>query len=84
LTITNELGIHARPAAQIAKTASQFKSSVYIVKDGHIVNGKSLMMILTLEAGYGSKITLRIEGEDEDAAAKALEDLIVKQKFQEN
>jgi len=84
LTITNELGIHARPAAQIAKTASQFKSSVYIVKDGHIVNGKSLMMILTLEAGFGSKITLRIEGEDEDAAAKALEDLIVKQKFQEN
>lgn len=84
LTIKNELGIHARPAAQFAKLASSFKSSVYIVKNGLEVNGKSLMMILTLEAGFGSKITLKIEGEDEEAAANALEDLVVRQKFNEN
>jgi phosphocarrier protein HPr len=82
-TITNKLGIHARPAAQLVKVASGFRSAIYISKDGNEVNAKSIMGILTLEAGFGSKVTVRIDGEDEYAAAKAIGELIVKRNFQE-
>ena len=82
-TINNKLGIHARPASQFVKTASRFKSAIYISKNGNEVNGKSIMGVLMLEAGYGSEITVRIEGEDEFSAMEALEELIVVKKFDE-
>lgn len=81
--ITNELGIHARPAALIVKTASSFDSTVCICKEGIEVNAKSIMGVLMLEAGCGTEVTVKIEGEDESEAIEALEDLIVKRTFDE-
>ena len=81
--IKNKLGIHARPAGQIVKTASKFKSTVYISKNGNEINGKSIMGVLMLEAGFGSEIKLVIEGDDEFAALEALEGLIDKRTFDE-
>jgi phosphocarrier protein HPr len=82
--IKNKLGIHARPAAQLVKVAAGFKSAIYISKDGHEVNGKSIMGVLTLEAGFGSEITIRIDGEDELDAVDQMEELIDKRNFNEN
>ena len=83
LKIINELGIHARPAGQLVKTASKFSSAIYVSKNGNEVNAKSIMGVLMLEAGFGSEIQIRIDGEDEQAAYDALEDLILVQKFNE-
>ncbi len=74
--IVNQLGLHARPAAQIVKTASAFKAEVEIVKDGMAVNGKSIMGVMMLAAECGSMITLRAKGEDEAAAVEALAALV--------
>ncbi len=74
--IVNQLGLHARPAAQIVKTASVFKSDIEIVKDGMAVNGKSIMGVMMLAAECGSMITLRANGEDEAAAVEALATLV--------
>ena len=81
--IKNKLGIHARPAGQMVKTASNFSSDVYISKNGNEVNGKSIMGILMLEAGYGSEIVLRLDGDDEFEALQALEELIDNRQFDE-
>ena len=51
LTISNKLGIHARPAAQFVKTASQFDSDIRVEKDGEEVDGKSIMGLMMLAAG---------------------------------
>ena len=83
LKIINELGIHARPAGQLVKTASKFSSAIYVSKNGNEVNAKSIMGVLMLEAGFGSEIQIRIDGEDEQAAYDALKDLILVQKFNE-
>jgi phosphocarrier protein len=76
--IVNQLGLHARPAAQIVKTASAFKSEIEIVKDGMAVNGKSIMGVMMLAAECGSVITLRAKGEDEAAAVEALAALVAR------
>ncbi len=81
--IKNKLGIHARPAGQLVKTASKFKSSIYISKNGNEVNAKSIMGVLMLEAGYGSEVVVRAEGEDEDAAIEAIKELIEERQFDE-
>ena len=70
--IVNKLGIHARPAAEIVKTAAKFKSGITIVRDDMEVNGKSIMGVMMLAAECGSAIVLRAEGADEDAAVDAL------------
>ena len=74
--IKNALGLHARPASIFVQTACNFKSAVIVEKDSDSVNGKSLMGLLMLAAGYGSDITLKISGEDAEQACKALSDLI--------
>jgi phosphocarrier protein len=81
--IINRLGIHARPAALFAKTASHFKSSIKIQKDGLEVNGKSIMGIMMLAAAKGNRITILAEGKDEQDAIEALGELIIK-KFGED
>ncbi len=83
LKITNETGLHARPAAMLVKTTGKFKSDIYISKDGYEVNGKSIMGVLTLAAESGSTLEVRIEGEDEQEAMAALEELI-RNNFNEN
>ena len=81
-TIKNRLGIHARPAAKMAKTANEFESTIRVMKDGLEVNGKSIMGIMMLAAAQGNVIQVEAEGPDEKEAIRALGDLI-ENKFDE-
>ena len=74
--IVNKLGIHARPAAEIVKTAAKFRSEITFVRDDMEVNGKSIMGVMMLAAECGASILIRAEGEDEEAALDALVALI--------
>lgn len=74
--IRNRLGLHARAAALLVKTANHFTSEIFIEKDGIEVNAKSIMGILMLAASKGSRITLRVEGKDSIQALQALGELI--------
>jgi len=76
LTISNKLGIHARPAAQFVKTASQFKADIRVEKDGEEVDGKSIMGLMMLAAGHGSVLNVVAEGNDAEDALTALEALV--------
>lgn len=80
--IKNKLGLHARPAAQFVKTASKFKSDVFVGRNEHEVNGKSIMGVMMLAAEMGSFLTLTVNGEDEHEAMQALVDLF-ESKFDE-
>lgn len=72
MKIVNKLGIHARPAAEIVKTAARFHSEITIVRDDLEVNGKSIMGVMMLAAECGSMILARAEGDDAEAALDAL------------
>lgn len=82
VTIINRLGLHARAAAKFVKLANRFKASVKIEKDGVLIDGKSILGILTLAAVQGTTITLKIDGADEKSALNALIVLIEK-RFEE-
>ena len=75
-TIKNRLGLHARAAALLVKTANRFVSEITLEKDGLEVNGKSIMGILMLAASKGSKITLKVNGKDSAQALQVLGRLI--------
>ena len=75
ITIRNRAGLHTRPAATLVKTAAGFESEFYIQKDSFEINGKSIIGVMTLAAEQGSKLTLRFDGPDEEAAAAAVVDL---------
>jgi len=75
-TIRNRLGLHARAAALLVKTANGFNANIMIEKDGVEVNGKSIMGILMLAASRGAKITVRVEGNDAPEALQTLGKLI--------
>ena len=64
VTITNRNGLHARPAAEIVKTAAKFESNITLTRDDLEVNGKSIMGVMMLAAEFGSTITLRADGPD--------------------
>jgi phosphocarrier protein HPr len=83
LTISNKLGIHARPAALFVKTANRFACEIFVEKDGEKINGKSIMGLMMLAAGPGSKVTLHVRGADAAQAIAELEALVVKRKFDE-
>ena len=72
MTVTNPLGVHARPAAIIVQTASKFKSEIALIKEGRSVNGKSMLGVMTLAAEMGSVVTVRAEGSDEVEAVAAI------------
>ena len=74
--IINKLGIHARPAAKLVNVASQFKSKIFLVRDGQDVNGKSVLSILTLACPCGTHITIKADGPDAEEAVEALGELI--------
>ena len=82
LLIENKLGLHARAAAQIVKTASAYTSRIMLAKDGMEVDGKSIMGIMMLAASKGSSIVVQAHGEDEGLALAGLEQLF-KDKFGE-
>ena len=74
--IVNKLGLHARASALFVKTASRFRSDIKIEREGVEVNGKSIMGIMMLAAAKGTRISVKIEGEDEAEAMAALGELI--------
>lgn len=72
--VSNQLGIHARVAAQIVKVASQFEAEIRISKTGNNlkVDGKSILDLMTLVCPHGSKVQIHAEGPDADEALSAL------------
>ena len=83
LTIENRLGLHARPSAMFVKVCSRFKCDVWVEKDGERVNGKSIMGLMMLAAGFGTKLEITCEGPESDRALEEIEGLI-KSKFNED
>jgi phosphocarrier protein len=75
-TITNKLGLHARPAAMFVKVSSAHDAEIWVEKDDEQVNGKSIMGLMMLAAGFGAKIKVTADGKDADAAMNQLEALI--------
>jgi phosphocarrier protein HPr len=82
MMVSNKLGIHARPAAMFVKTANRFACEIFVEKDGEKVNGKSIMGMMMLAAGPGSKLTIHAQGQDASQALTELE-LLIKRKFDE-
>lgn len=70
--ITNSAGLHTRPAAAVVKLASKFKSEFFIEMEGSAINAKSIIGVMSLAAPKGSRLVLRLEGEDEEEAARQL------------
>ena len=83
LTILNKSGIHARPAAMFVKIATRYGSDIFVEKDGEKINGKSIMGLMMLALGPGSKMTLHARGADAQQAIAEIEAL-VKRKFDED
>jgi phosphocarrier protein len=82
LTIQNKLGLHARPAAMFVRIANRFTCDLWVEKDQEEVNGKSIMGLMMLAAGCGSKLKVSAEGEKAEEALSEIEDLI-NRKFDE-
>lgn len=76
--IGNKLGIHARPAALFVKVANQFKSDVFVEKDGERINGKSIMGLMMLAAGPGSVLTVEASGGDAEEVLNQLGELVAR------
>jgi len=74
--IVNRLGLHARAAAKLVHAAGGFQSRVTMLKDGEEVDAKSILGILLLAAGQGSRVKIRCEGTDEEEAMRAVTELI--------
>lgn len=82
LEIVNRLGLHARAAAKLVHTASEYESDIFLSLHQEEVNAKSILGLLTLAASKGTTLGLRVEGEDEDAASRAIV-LLFEDKFGE-
>ncbi len=76
LLIRNQLGLHARACALFVKTASRYKSDVFVSRDDLEVNGKSIMGVMMLAAEEGASIVVRAVGEDEQVVLEAIRDLV--------
>ena len=72
LAVTNRLGLHARATAKLVQLLSGFRSSATLAARGREVNAKSIMGVMLLAAGQGTEVLLRVDGEDEAAAADAV------------
>ncbi len=83
VVIKNRLGLHARAAVKFVNLANRYSSSVKIIKDTMEIDGKSILGILTLAASQGTQVILKVAGQDEAEAMKALVDLI-NNKFEES
>jgi len=75
-TITNEQGLHARPAAMFVKAANRFDSDIWVMKDGEEVNGKSILGLMMLAAEHGAEVEVTADGEDAEDALTELGRLI--------
>ena len=75
-TIQNRLGLHARPAAMFVKVANKHRADIWVQIDGQRVNGKSILGLMTLAAGRGTRVVISAEGADAEKAVQELETLI--------
>ena len=82
LVVGNKLGLHARPAAMFVRVANRFSSDIQVEKDGEEINGKSIMGLMLLAAGCGSRLRVTVTGGDAEDMVRALEELIAR-KFDE-
>ena len=78
VTIVNKNGLHARPAAELVKTASRFQSEITMVRDDLEVNGKSIMGVMMLAAECGAELLVRADGPDAEQAVSAIADLVAR------
>lgn len=76
VTLSNNTGLHVRPATLFMEAASRFHSTVRVHKDGQAADGKSAISLMLLEAGRGAQLRIEAEGDDEVAAVNVLADLI--------
>ena len=83
LVVSNKLGVHARPSAMFVKIASKFEADIFVEKDGERVNGKSIMGLMMLAAGPGSRLKVIASGSDATQALNEL-DALLKRKFDED
>jgi phosphocarrier protein len=82
LVILNKLGLHARPAAMFVRVANRFSCDIWVEKDNEEVNGKSIMGLMMLAAGCGSRLRVAAVGDSAEEAIQELEQLIAR-KFDE-
>ncbi|MTI68486.1 MAG: HPr family phosphocarrier protein [Firmicutes bacterium] len=76
IKLTNDTGLHARPASIFVQKASKFESDITLIKDGNDYNGKSIMGILSMGGVKDDEITIKAEGKDEKEAIDALKALV--------
>src|SRR3954447_25360533 len=76
IAIVNRLGLHARPAAMFVRIASRHRCEIWVAKEDEEINGKSIMGLMMLAAGQGSKLRVRAEGPDAAQAIQDIEELI--------
>ncbi|HPF08227.1 MAG: HPr family phosphocarrier protein [Candidatus Cloacimonetes bacterium] len=76
VTVTNKLGLHARPSALLVRAATKYRSEFFIEKDGTKVNGKSIMGVMMLAAECGSSLELIADGVDEDYLLDEISNMI--------
>jgi phosphocarrier protein HPr len=75
LVLENRLGLHARPAALLVKNMLDYKAQVQVTCEGELANGRSILGLLSLAAGYGSKLTFSVSGPDAASAMEAIQRL---------
>ena len=78
-SVSNKLGLHARPASSFVSTTGRFQCDIKVTKDGQTVDGKSIMGLLMLAAGPGTPLRITFDGLDEQEAVAALDDLFARQ-----
>ena len=83
LTIVNKLGLHARPSAMFVKICNRFRAEIWVEKDGESVNGKSIMGLMMLAAGHGSKLRVTCDGHDAEQALQEIE-VLIQRRFDED
>ncbi|GAB4170775.1 MAG: HPr family phosphocarrier protein [Terrimicrobiaceae bacterium] len=76
IVIENRNGLHARPAAMFVKISSRYRAEVWVEKDGERVNGKSIMGLMMLAAGKGSRLHILAEGVDADKVVAEISNLV--------
>ena len=76
IKIVNELGLHARPAAEFVRCASQFRSEIFLVKDGSRLSATSVIEVLMADLNRGETATLEAHGTDAGTAVETLAELV--------
>lgn len=72
VTVKNRAGLHTRPAATLVKLSSKFDSEIYLIRGGFMINGKSIIGVMTLAAENGCVLTVRAEGNDAEKAVNEI------------